>query len=212
MKIFPKKLEPASPTSEAIRQALAGRISALSVRHAELLRESIKLTEQRLSSFEIQPRPDISEISKAYIAAEPVDIPETGSPIKRLAWLRVHIEAISAALETLTHEDLRLYAPHVGEVMAELGSSWTAITRRRAQALIDLRKANVDAREFRRALKSRVRGEKVPLKCDFEMPALLFGGPTVGDPVSKFLNEVVKAGILTEDQVRDAANPKRTSK
>lgn len=214
MKVFqPKNPEPESATAEAIRQALAGRISALSVRYAELLREAMKLSERGVYVYEIKPRPDIAELSRRYIAAEPIDVPETASEPERLAWLRVHLEAITAGQKVLTNEDLRLYAPHVAEVMQALGSSWTQITRRRAQALIDLRKANQDARDFRAALQRRVRGERVPLKCDFEQPAVLFGGPVAGDAVYNFLNAVAKAGILTEEQVREAAYPtKRTLK
>lgn len=119
---------------------------------------------------------------------------------QRLHALIVERGAIRHALAVLGDRECRERAANVAAVMAERGEDWRAIVRRRAEAAMELRRANRAAAEFRSDV-TRLGGRNAGLLLDFTV------GPfsnVVGDPLYVFLTQCRDKGIISEAEYRNA--------
>jgi len=190
------------------RAELDGRIYKLNQLHSKLTGEIVSHQRSMVAPIALDPAPKIDQLAASYTKGEAPEIPATGNARERLALLLAHATAVERALGILNTECMHLYAPALAELMSQRGMSWNGIVRRRALALIELRKANAEARAFRRDLIRTLKGGgNVNLVCSFfEIPSPLFAIPVVGDHAFLFLTECVKAGICTQSEIAEAIN------
>ena len=120
----------------------------------------------------------------------------------RLYQIQVDRAGIKAAEAELQRQLFAAQAESYRDWLVACSPRWNTITKRRCRALLDLRRANRDAEQFRTEAAAVAPGG-VSLPCD--RVSGIFGAPIVGDQIYSFLETCVKVGILDRKDVDNAS-------
>jgi hypothetical protein len=183
--------------------AVLQKRASLIERDSVLLAEQLRLEKQGVNPAPPDPAPDPQQMARTLLNGFAGPELPTGSASARLFSIILDRQATQIALDALVSRELEARAIAVAEVMQTGLGDWRTITRRRALALIELRRANRDAAEFRQAV-TALAGVAPGLVCDRHYGPL-FGPPIAGDQGHSFLEAAAAEGIITPRE-RDAEN------
>jgi hypothetical protein len=204
--------KPPEPVSAIqARKALNERVERLNELHSKLVRQIAELMATS-SRGQAPVALDDPALAVAYTDGSATELDFTAlpnakeAPAARLQELLRHSRAAEKAINALNDRNVQLQGPVLAELMAASGVGWREITRRRAQALLELRAANEHARAFTRNFEKTL-GGKAYLICSFlEQPRCpVFGPPQIDDRVYSFLNECLKHKIISKSEFEAAA-------
>src|SRR6202158_253456 len=158
--------------------AVLQKRASLIERDSALLAEQLKLEAAGINPAPPDPAPDPRRMAQTLLNGfGGPDLP-AGSPSARLFSIILDRQATQIALDALVSKELAARAIAVAEVMQTGLGDWRAIVRRRALALIEHRRANRDAAEFRQAV-TALAGVAPGLVCDRHY------GPLFGPPLAR---------------------------
>jgi len=178
--------------------ALGRKRGALMQRDRDLLEEQIILEKAKVipqaPRTEVDPKTIARELLNGFAPPEPA-----GKPGERLFAILRQRAGIEIALDALQQNELQNRALAVGEVMQRQGANWRELVRRRALAVLELRRANAACAEFRKSVAAIAAGPP-GLVCD-RSGGPLFGEPIVGDVAYVFFQDCVRAGIIGREDL-----------
>lgn len=128
-----------------------------------------------------------------------------GAPRSQLADLRIDNEAIDAALIVLRRRGVAAHGAVVEQRSNERMPAWRDLVRRRALAVAELRRLNLETDVFSAALASG--GQRPAMGCEYPTSKLLGSSERMGSMSAggtnarEFLAMAVKAGLVTEKEI-----------
>jgi hypothetical protein len=125
----------------------------------------------------------------------PQHIPALGN---RLHQIQVDRAGIAAAEQDLQRQLFHATADGYREWSTANAARWVAISVRRCQALLDLRRANREAEQFRTEAAKHSPGV---VNLAHDRTSGIFGPPVVGDTVYSFLEQCIKGGIISRKDI-----------
>jgi hypothetical protein len=178
---------------------------AARARELRLLDETLLSRQLALENAGITPKVTVTS-SAAQRAARLLDGSADGvgrspsaDPANELYDIVEHRQALSIALQELATRELTLRREAGAAMRKKHAATWTALTRRRALAVVELQRANAACRAHSDAI-SAISGGYSGLQLDIRTGPT-FGAPVVGSDTVTFLRACVRAGIVTEQEI-----------
>ncbi|MER8743868.1 hypothetical protein NKH54_12360 [Mesorhizobium sp. M1004] len=191
---------PPAQEFEEIQRKAAG----FKARGKDILAARLELEHQGIRPQEkSNSGPDPRDLAASMLDGSTVPDDRPPTPGEELFRLIVEQRAIEIAVDALAEQENQARRIAAAEAIQETAAAWREIVRRRAMAVLELRKANQEAAAFREHLR-RIGGNNPNLICDVTSGPL-FGPPVVGDGAYTFLESAVAAGIISKKEISNAA-------
>jgi hypothetical protein len=183
---------------DAIVAAFERKLAGIAAQDGPLLAEQLELEKAGVVPEEPSALPNVRRMAAEMLnGSAPAALGEYNQG-ERLSLIIRKRAAIAEALQKGSHEHFKLCAVRLAWLLDKHGREWREIVRKRAMALLELRKANREAAAFRRMMISAA-GIQLSLRCDRQ------GGPVFGeavsDPAYEFLQEAIQEGFLLASEV-----------
>jgi hypothetical protein len=188
-------------TPAQLIDALMAKMGRLRDRDAELLAAQLDLEKTGVRPIAPNAGPDVRDLATALLNGHALPADREPTNETRLYGIVTERKAIKIAIEALQSRETQARIIAAAEVIQETSADWRAIVRRRALAVLDLRRANAEAAEFREHVR-RLAKQPPSLICD-PHTGPVFGPPVVGDPVYVFLEACIKAGIVSRKELKN---------
>lgn len=193
-----KRPEP-TPAAQEFEE-IQRKATALKARAKELLAAQLDLEHQGIRPQEkASSGPDPRDLAASMLSGSALPAERDPTPGENLHRIIVERQAVALAIDTLAEQENQARRIAAAEAIQETAAAWREIVRRRAMAVLELRRANQEAASFRERLR-RIGGNNPNLICD-PVSGSLFGAPVVGDGAYVFLESAVAAGILNRKEI-----------
>ncbi|MGE0117659.1 MAG: hypothetical protein AB7S71_01435 [Dongiaceae bacterium] len=194
-------------TPAEIVAAINRRIAALRARDTALIRRIVALETSGASAPAWQRlMPPVEEIARAILSGGWTP-PTPDSAGAELAAARAERAGLAIAIERLDNEHGRASIVAMAERVQALDGEWRKISRRRAEALMELRAANAEAFRFKARHKLSTAGIMRPDPAISTPPQVsLLGLPHNAGPGYEFLKACLINGIISQVEFEDYRN------
>ncbi|ESY58302.1 MULTISPECIES: hypothetical protein [unclassified Mesorhizobium] len=196
--------KPPKTTTAALEfEAIQSKAAGFKARDRELRTEQIALEQTGVRPEEKVAGPGVRDWAAALLDGSTVPAERQPSDGEKLHAIITERQALALAIEALTHRENQARIAAAAEAVRTSAAIWRAIVRRRVDAVLELRRANAAAANYREAIRSIAKSSPA-LICDAQS-GLLFGQPIVGDASYVFLEAACKAGFVTRKEITNAA-------
>ena len=172
------------PSPEQLNRA---RIAELQTRDRLLTEEMIRLEKSQVGPSD-QSR-EIDARARSLISGQPAEV----LPTHDLGTVRLERETVRRAIKLLSDEVAAVVAEQQRQAVAERMDEWRGLIRKSVLAVVELQRLNRAREKFKKEL---------GLPCNMAPNLLLGTGEIVGDAAYRFVQDVIRAGIVTESEVR----------
>jgi len=176
------------PSPEQLNRA---RIAELQTRDRLLTEEMIRLEKSQVGPSD-QSR-EIDARARSLISGQPAEV----LPTHDLGTVRLERETVRRAIKLLSDEIAAVVAEQQRQAVAERMDEWRGLIRKSVLAVVELQRLNRAREKFKKEL-----GGMPSLPCNMAANLLLGTGEIVGDAAYRFVQDVIRAGIVTKSEVR----------